>query len=157
VAVRLGAPPGKAVRDITADQSVVMRVRWSQWPHPDGYFYLIALDKRVTPPRPLAATGDWSSGGADGSSWGSAFAPLAEHYDWLAGTAEANDIDASGGSTFPTAAVAAPATAAGTMTAWFRQWGDGPIPLADARRDVLVALVHTDAGGEVRWARRIFG
>ena len=38
---------------------------------------------------------------------------------------------------------------------WFRQWGDGPIPFADAQRDIVLALIYVDDSGEVRWARRV--
>ena len=157
VAVRLGAPPGKATRVQSADQSVVVQVGWSGSPHSEGSFELIALDGRVTPPRPLAADGGWNSEGATGSNWASAYEALAEQYDWLDGVAGANYTDANGLTNFPTAAVDAPATEAGTVTAWFRQWSDGPIPFADPKRDVVVALVYCDDSGEVRWARRIFG
>lgn len=157
VAVRLGAPPRTATRLHSASQSVVVRVRWSASAHSDGSFQLLALDGRVTPPRPLAADGGWNSEGATGSNWAGAYETLAQHYDWLAGVAEANYTDVNGMTNFPTAAVDAPATEAGTATAWFRQWGDGPIPFADAKRDIVVALSYVDDGGEVRWARRIFG
>jgi len=109
---------------------------------------LLALDGRLAPPRPLAADGGWNSEGGAGSNWASAYEKLAGHYDWLAGVTETKDL--------PTAAVDAPATETGTPTAWFRQWGDGRIPIADAGRDIVVALVYV-AGGEVRWARRISG
>jgi hypothetical protein len=157
VVVRLGAPPGKATRLESAGQSVVVRVHWSASSPFKGAFELIALDGRVTPPRPLAADGGWDSGGATGSDWASAYEALAEHYDWLRGTAEANYTAVNGVTNFPTAAVGTPATEAGTVTAWFRHGGDGPIPFADSKRDILVALVYLDDSGEVRWARRIFG
>jgi hypothetical protein len=118
---------------------------------------LLALDGRVTPPGPLAADGGWNSEGATGSNWAGAYETLAQRYDWLDGVAEANYTDVNGMTDFPTAAVDAPANEAGTATAWFRQWGDGPIPFADAKRDIGVALIYGDDSGEVRWARRIFG
>lgn len=157
VVVRLGAPPNRATRLNSADQSVVLRVRWSGASSAGGSFELIALDKRLHPPRPLAAEGGWTADGATGTNWAGAYEVLAERYDWLRGVAEADHTDATGTTFFPTAAVGAPATAAGTVTAWFRQWGEGPIPLTDPARDLVVALVHVDDGGEVRWARRIFG
>lgn len=157
VVVRLGAPPGKATRFEGADQSVVVRVRWSGAPHSAGSFELIALDGRVTPPRLLAADGGWNADGATGSDWAGAYEALARHYDWLRGTAEANYTDVDGATDLPTAAVSAPATATGTVTAWFRQWGDGTIPFTEANRSVVVALVYVDDGGEVRWARRVSG
>jgi hypothetical protein len=157
VAVRLGVPPGEATRFQGADQSVVVQVRWSGSSHSGGSFELIVLDGRVTPPRPLAADAGWTSQGGTGSNWAGAYAALAEHYDWLGGTAEADFIDGNGVSDFQATAVGAPAAAAGTATAWFRQWGAGPIPFADANRGVIVALIYVDDGGEVRWAKRIFG
>jgi hypothetical protein len=161
VVVRLGVPPGKTNRDISAEQSVVVRIRWSGSKHSHGWFDLIALDKRSRPARPLTAEGGWNSAGAQGSGWGSAYAALAEHYDWLAGTAEVDQADASGvtvhrSAPSRTASVSAPAATAGTATAWFRCGGDGTIPLTDAGREVAVALVYMD-DGEVRWARRIYG
>ncbi|MEU4622085.1 hypothetical protein AB0G04_19235 [Actinoplanes sp. NPDC023801] len=66
VVVRLGAPPGTAVRAHSADQTVVVQVRWSASPQAEGSYELITLDKRVTPPRPLAADGGWNFQGATG-------------------------------------------------------------------------------------------
>lgn len=157
VVVRLGAPPGKATRSIDADQTVVIRVRWSGFSNADGWFQLIALDARVAPPRPLAADGGWNSDGATGSNWAGAYEALAQHYDWLRGVAEADFTDASGVTRFPTAAVAARATETGTATAWFRQWGDGRIPFADPSQEIVVALVYVDDSGDVRWAKRVSG
>jgi hypothetical protein len=157
VVVRLGAPPRTATRLHSADQSVVVQVRWSASAHSDGSFQLIALDGRVTPPRPLAADGGWNAEGATGSGWGSAYEVLAQRYEWLGGVAQGNYTDVNGMTNFPTPAVSAPAARAGAVTAWFRQWGDGRIPFADADRDVVVALIYVDGSGEVRWARRIFG
>ena len=57
--VRLGVPPGKATRFEGADQSIVVRVNWSGNAPSTGSFELMALDARVTPPRPLAADGGW--------------------------------------------------------------------------------------------------
>lgn len=148
VAVRLGTPAGEAVRVESAEQTVVVRVRWSGSPWDDGSYQVIALDGRLSPPRPLAADGGWNSEGGTGSNWGSAYAALAQHYEWLGGTARAD---------FPSAAVSATAAGSGTVTAWFHQWGDGPIPFADTDRGVVVALVYLDDSGEARWARRIFG
>ena len=111
----------------------------------------------MSPPRPLAADGGWSSGEATGSNWGSAYDALAERYDWLGGTAQTIHTDAHGMTNVPTAAVGAPATEAGTVTAWFHQWGEAPIAFADADRDIAVALVYLDDSGEARWARRILG
>jgi hypothetical protein len=155
--VRLGAPPGEAIRVQSADQTVVVRVRWSASSHSDGSYELIALDKRVSPPRPLAADGAWSSGEATGPNWGSAYDALAERYDWLGGTAQTTYTDAHGMTNFPAAALGVPATEAGTSTAWFHQWGEAPIAFADVDRDIVMALVYLDDSGEARWARRIFG
>ncbi len=157
VVVRLGAPPGKATRYMDADQTVVVRVRWSGFPDAEGSFQLIALDARVSPPRLLAADGGWNSDGATGSNWAGAYEELAKHYDWLRGVAEANFIDAWGFSRLPSAAVGARAAEAGEATAWFRQWGDGRIPIADSSREIAIALVYVDDSGEVRWARKVFG
>jgi hypothetical protein len=157
VIVGLGVPAGEATRVGDDAESVVVRVRWSGSPHTDGAFQVIALDKRVVPPRPLAADGGWNSAGGTGSGWAGAYEVLADRYDWLRGVARANYTGADGVTTFPTAAVDARAGEAGTVTAWFRQWGDGPIPLADPTRELVVALVDEDDNGDVRWARRIFG
>jgi hypothetical protein len=66
VVVRLGTPPGRATRLHSAAQSVVVRVRWSASSPSHGSYELIALDGRVTPPRPLAADGGGNSEGATG-------------------------------------------------------------------------------------------
>lgn len=58
--------------------------------------------------------------------------------------AEGRYTDANGMTDFPTAALSAPAAEAGTVTAWFRSSGDGPIPFADAQRYIVVALVYVD-------------
>jgi hypothetical protein len=157
VVVGFGVPPGEATRVEDADQTVVVQVRWSGSPYSDGSFELIALDRRVFPPRPLAADGGWTSEGGTGSDWAGAYEALAQHYDWLSGTAEANYTDVNDETEFPSAAVGAPATESGTMTAWFRQWSEGQIPFTDPAREIAVALFYVDDKGEVQWARRIFG
>ena len=60
---------------------------------------------------------------------------------------------------FPSAAVEARATGAGTVCAWFRQWSAARIPFEDMSAEVVVALVYVDGDGdgEVRWARRVSG
>jgi hypothetical protein len=65
--------------------------------------------------------------------------------------------DGSGFSSGPEAAVNAPATRTGTAIAWFRQRDADPVPVTDPARQIAVALVHVDADGEVRWARRVWG
>ncbi|WP_412741108.1 hypothetical protein [Krasilnikovia sp. MM14-A1259] len=157
VVAGLGVPAGEATRSENADQSVVVHVRWSGSPHSDGSFELIALDRRVFPARPLAADGGWNSEGGTGSDWAGAYEALAQHYDWLSGVAAANYTDANGMNTFPTAAVNAPAAEDGTVTAWFRQWGEGTIPFTDPAGEIVVAMFYVDDKGQVRWARRIYG
>ncbi|MEV4642984.1 hypothetical protein AB0J80_37160 [Actinoplanes sp. NPDC049548] len=145
VAVRLGAPPGEAVPTIEADQTVVVRVRWSGLPK-GGYLHVIALDKRVTPPALLDPDGGWNSEGGTGYGW-SSYLPLAEHYDWLRGVAKAEDPGA----------VDAPGTATGTVTAWFHRHGEGGIPFRDPASEILVAMFSEDEDSEVRSARRVSG
>ncbi|HEX5598542.1 MAG TPA: hypothetical protein VFX61_21365 [Micromonosporaceae bacterium] len=157
VVVRLGAPPGETTRYIGAEQTIVVQASWTDSPYDSGWFQLLVLDKRVVPPRPLAVDGGWNANGPTGSNWASAYEVLAEQYEWLRGVSSANFTDASGVSTFRTAAVDAPATTAGTMTAWFWQWGDGQIPLAEVTTEVMVVLFYVDDSGEVRWARRSLG
>jgi hypothetical protein len=147
VAVRLGVPPGQATRPPGADQFVVVRIRWAGPSPLDGSMAVMLLDKRVTPPRPLAAEAGWIANGGTGSTWGSSYEVLARKYDWLRGISAAD---------LPIASVAAPAPS-GTVTAWFRQWGAGSVPFADPAAEVLVALAHQDEDGEFRWARRIYG
>ncbi|MEU8076600.1 hypothetical protein AB0B31_14235 [Catellatospora citrea] len=146
-----GAPPGS--------QALVVRASWSEAPSDDGHHYsLIALDKRVFPPRLLSANGAWVAGAATestGSHWSSAYTELAEHYDWLAKTAMVTD---ERGSTFPGSAIAAPALSSGALVAtWFTDTADGRLPLTDPLAEVLIALVYVDDDGDVRWAKRIFG
>lgn len=149
VAVRLGVPPGRATRPPGADQFVVVRIRWAGLSPLDGSMAVMLLDKRVTPPRPLAADAGWNADGGTGSTWGSSYEVLARKYDWLRGISVAD---------LPTASVDAPAAPSGTVTAWFRQWGDaGSIPFADPTGETLVALAHQDEDGEFRWARRVHG
>ena len=157
VVVRLGAPPGVATRWQEAEQSVVVRVNWSGFALSDGHFELITLDGRVSPPRPLAADGGWNAEGSTGSNWAGAYEALAQRYDWLGGIVQADYTGIDGMTEFPTAAVDARATTSGTATAWFRQWEDGSIPFGDPAREIVVAVVHVDDSGEVRWAKRAFG
>jgi hypothetical protein len=157
VAVRLGVPPGAATRSPGDHQSIVVRVRWSGLPRPDDSLQLIVLDGRLTPPRPLSADAGWNLGGTTGSQWASAYESLADHYDWLAGVAAGGYTDATGLNHLPAAAVHAGSGRSGTVTGWFRQWGDSPVPLADPTRDIIVALVDVGDDGEVRWARRVSG
>ncbi|GIF98229.1 hypothetical protein [Catellatospora citrea] len=146
-----GAPPGS--------QALVVRASWSEAPSDSGHHYaLIALDKRVSPPRLLSANGAWVAGDAPegtGSHWSSAYTELAEHYDWLAKTAMVTD---ERGVTFPGSAITAPALSSGTLVAtWFTDTADGRPPLTDPSAEVIIALVYVDDDGDVRWAKRIFG
>ncbi|GAB4057288.1 hypothetical protein [Catellatospora paridis] len=146
-----GAPPGS--------QALVVRATWSEAPSDNGHHYtLIALDKRVSPPRLLGANGAWVAGGGPegtGSHWSSAYTELAEHYDWLAKTAM---VTGERGVSFPGSAIAAPALSSGALVAtWFTDTADGRPPLTDPLTEVLIALVYADDDGEVRWAKRIFG
>lgn len=156
VTERLGASPGEATTLVTADQALVVRVTWSG-ATPTGSFQVVALDARVDPPQVLAADGGRTSTGATGSHWAGAYEELASRYDWLRGVAAANYTDANGMNSMPTAAVGAPATDSGSVTAWFRPMGTAPVPLKDATREVIVALIKVDDDGEVRWARRVAG
>ncbi|MEV8503320.1 hypothetical protein AB0368_00655 [Actinoplanes sp. NPDC051475] len=142
--VRLGAPPGEATRWEAAEQTVVARVRWSGLPESINSLQVIALDKRVSPPKPLIPDGGWNSAGGTGSGWEGAYEPLAEHYDWLRRVAGPDAI----------AAVDAPGAGSGTVTAWFRQQADAT---RAGRDDIVLAVFSVDDDGEVRWARRIFG
>jgi hypothetical protein len=157
VAVRLSVPPGEATAMPGAGQSVVVRVRWSGLPPSGGFLELLVLDGRVSPPLPLAADGGWNAAGGTGTQWSSAYETLAEHYGWLGGVARALHTDADGVNHLPNAAVHAGTGRSGTVTGWFHQWADRPVPLADPHREVVVALVNVDDHGEVRWARRVFG
>lgn len=144
---RLGAPADRSTMRVTAGQVVVVRVSWTG-ASGTGSFQVVALDNRVTPPRLLPADGGWASDGETGSNWAGAYEVLADKYDWLADAATpARD----------TAAVGAPATAAGSVTAWFRPTSENALPFQDADRDIVVALIKVDDSGDVRWARQISG
>jgi hypothetical protein len=151
---RMGVPAGQATRYVDFEQTIVAHVAWSGGP-PGDTLAMILLDGRVTPPRPLAAEGTWSRGEMTGSQWAGAYEVLPDHYDYLAGVASALHTDDLGLNRMPSAAVDGGSSDGGTVTAWFHQWGDGPIPFTDPSREIVVALVDQDSGGEVRWARRV--
>ncbi|GAA1364288.1 hypothetical protein [Catellatospora chokoriensis] len=157
--VMLGGPSRHQTGAPLGTQALVVRASWSEAPSDNGHHYaLIALDKRVSPPRLLGANGAWVVGGAPegtGSHWSSAYTELAEHYDWLARTAMVTD---ERGVSFPGSAIIAPALSSAALVAtWFTDTADGRPPLADPQAEVLIALVYVDDDGEVRWAKRIFG
>jgi hypothetical protein len=157
VAVRLGVPPGEAVRYSGAAQSIVVRVRWTGMVPTGGWFQMMVLDKRFDPGQLLAVDGSWGSEGGGGGNWASSYEILASRYAWLSGVARELYVDPPRMYRQPTAAVSAAATGSGTVTGWYRQWRDGALPIDDPATDTLVALVLVDEDGEVRWARRVYG
>ncbi|HEX6497908.1 MAG TPA: hypothetical protein VF054_02635 [Micromonosporaceae bacterium] len=151
--VALGGPPGRVYGLPARTGMVVVRVTWNGPRQSGGSRYeLVALDKRVTPAQPLRVLDGWNADGGTGSNWAGAYQTLAEHYPWLAGTAEVQD--ASGGWASQAEAVDARATATGTVTAAFLL-GDDREFTPDS--DLLLALFLVDRQGEVRWAKRVYG
>lgn len=82
------------------------------------------------------------------------FDQLAKRYDWLRGMSEDRMFPYE---IKPLGVVDAPAAKAGSVTAWFHQWGDGQLVLRDAKEEIVVGLLYVDRDGELRWARRIYG
>ncbi|MGC5017149.1 hypothetical protein [Micromonospora sp. DT47] len=158
-AVALGAPADKQRGMVPGHQAVVVKLVWTDSAQEDGWFHLIALDKRVTPPIPLVGDGSWSGAGSRGALGSSAYDALAKRYDWLASLGLTQSPDGSWTRRYPTPAVAAPASRAGTATAWwFNPLGeDDRLPLTDPGVDIALALVYEDKDGDLRWVKRIAG
>jgi hypothetical protein len=167
----LGTPPGKSL-GLAKAQAVVAQVTWTGWAASDGWFQLVALDKRESPSRVLAGEGGWTPIGMSwnptgllGSSWvGSYDTVLAEHYDWLAGLQPARSPTGSyTAARTRTPSVNVPSTESGTATVWFTLPENAP-QIADPS-NIIIGLVYVQGAGlgrttleaHVRWARRIFG
>lgn len=133
-------------------QGIAVRVEWHGPASHNARYELVALDRRVRPPRPLRVYGGWNVDGGTGSNWASSYRALADHYDWLAGTAP---TDTGPGWVFPAQAVDAPATATGSVTGIFLV-DDQAVPFTGTA-DVMVAVFLVDGHGEPRWARRVSG
>lgn len=139
-------------------QVLTARVSWSHAPAAaDSAYCVVALDKRVWPPRIVHAGQSWTPGGGppgQGWVWGSAFAVLAQHYYWLA---DAASVQSDVGVSTPGSALHAAATSSGTMIGtWFVDKRDEWTPPLDDTAGVMLALVYFERG-QVRWAKRIFG
>jgi hypothetical protein len=134
-----------------AGQMLVVQVSWTDTPATDGRYAFILLDRRVSPPSPLRAYGVWADDDEGGSEWGSAYETLAEHYPWLARTASRHTAQ---GWTNDTEALGVDATAAGdgTLAYWLAK---DDVQTRRPDRDLLLAMVFSDADGEVQWARKV--
>jgi hypothetical protein len=82
-----GVPKGRAERVVNASQTVIVRVGWRGHTG-GGHLELMALDKRVTPPKPLTPDAGWDGAGVTGWGWAGSYRVLAERYDYLARLAE---------------------------------------------------------------------
>jgi hypothetical protein len=139
-------------------QVLAARVSWSHAPAAaDSAYCVVALDKRVWPPRIVHASQSWTPGGGprgQGWIWGSAFAVLAQHYYWLA---DAASVQSDVGISTPGSALHATATSSGTIIGtWFVDKRDTWTPQLHDTTGVILALVFFERG-QVRWAKRIFG
>ncbi|GAA4565946.1 hypothetical protein GCM10023176_15090 [Micromonospora coerulea] len=146
-------------------QTVVAKVTWTGSPSDDGRLHLIALDKRMSPPRLLSGGGGWTPldlhwnrSGLLGSSWTSSYNKvLAKHYDWLAGLVPTRLPDGSYSVPYTLSpAVNLPASKSGTATVWFTPQQGSP-QLTDPSQDIIIALFYVQEGDQVRWAKRISG
>jgi hypothetical protein len=146
-----GVPKGRAVRVDNASQTVIVRVGWRGHTG-GGHLELMALDKRVTPPKPLVPDGGWDGARTTGWGWAGSYAVLAERYDYLA---RAGDAGMDGGKDL--GSVGVPGTGDGTVVAWFHQAPFDSIPFRDLAGELLVVVFQVDDDGEVRWARRVHG
>ena len=102
---------------VPGNQAVVVRLVWTDSPADSGWFGLIALDKRSTPPIPLVGDGSWSAAGERGSFWSSSFNEIAKRYDWLANVGWNPPPDDAEPRPYPMCALAVPAARAGTGSA----------------------------------------
>ncbi|WP_020525962.1 hypothetical protein [Catelliglobosispora koreensis] len=130
------------------------KVTWTGAHLDRGDFTFSALDKRVIPPRIMSGQGISVDGKTQGTFWGSAYAVLAEHYDWFADATP--ELTAQGWTTGDAAGSATPVSPTGSAVVWF----SGPANLSlspTSDSDVILALIYSDDEGEVRWARRIAG
>ncbi|MEV4754347.1 hypothetical protein AB0J86_04410 [Micromonospora sp. NPDC049559] len=133
-------------------QSLIVRVGWRDQPRqgPEGYYVLLVLDDRVTPPRPIATDGGAGHDGRTGSGWDGRYNALAEHYPWLARTADVPNP--GGGFTSTMSAVHAAADGTGWMAGRYRLRAP-QLPLTSADQLLVAGFLVRD--GEVRWATRL--
>jgi hypothetical protein len=158
-AVALGAPPKEHRGMLPGSQALVVELSWNDSPARDGWFHLIALDKRLSPPVPLIGGGSWSAAGTRGPHWSSSFDRVAKRYDWLSRVGWIRSPDGRWVGRYSTCAVAARADRAGTVTAW---WFNTPgkndwMPLTDPAAEVALAVIHEEPGGRLNWVDRVFG
>ncbi|GGO75393.1 hypothetical protein GCM10012276_25720 [Nocardioides deserti] len=132
-------------------QGVAVRVEWSGSPDPDGWYEFILLDGRLEPARPVPADSAWAPGEETGANWSGAYDALAEHYPWLALTA---DRRVPGGWTSDADALGLRARTIGAGTLVYRL-PRAALPTSAPERDLRLAMVHVDADGEVRWAKEV--
>src|SRR5688572_18728972 len=80
--IAYGAPADFEAGTGSAAQAIAVRATWTDSsPRSGSRYLLIALDKRVDPPRLLAANQVPKAGGSNG--WSGSYAVLAKHYEWL--------------------------------------------------------------------------
>ncbi|GIJ27650.1 hypothetical protein Vqi01_28120 [Micromonospora qiuiae] len=135
-----------------ANQSVLLRLRWSG-PRQPGTYQVILLDNRVTPPRVVRPIDGWDATGSTGTNWAGSYERLAERYDWLAGLGPRPESSDSLRTPDNFGAVGTRAVADGSLVALFRM-GVGAAPLTDPSH-LLVAFCHIDPTGTLRWAKPV--
>lgn len=164
----LGGPSDHQTGTRPGIQALIGRVRWSGGPgRGEDCYSLMALDKRVFPPRILLANTAWTPGSdshGTGSHGVEMYAELAKHYDWLGYTALVEytplaERTATPFQFFTESAVSTEATSSGTIVV---HWMTGTVPgeqlpFEDASAEVIIALVYLKDCHEIRWAKRVYG
>lgn len=147
----VGVPPEPAYPRV--GQVFVVEVSWSGAPSSGGYAFVL-LDGRLSPAEPLGASGSWEGpdGEGEGAHWNGSYEALSEHYPWLAGTASVRNAD--GSYSMDHQALSLPPGAEGGGVLSFFLPKDG-IATSHPDQDLVLAMVHIDDGGEVRWARKV--
>lgn len=132
-----------------AVEAFVVQVSWDA-PDDDGSYAFVLLDDRLSPAKPLGASGSWGKGGG-GPHWSGNYEALSEHYPWLAGTAAGRTP--SGGFTSDNDALGLyPSAGEGVLSFYLPA---DSITTSHPEDDLVLAMVHTDDDGEVRWARKV--
>lgn len=135
------------------NQMYVVKVSWSGAPTGGGDAFVL-LDGRLSPPKPLGASGSWGGpgSGGGGSHWSSSYEALSEHYPWLAGTASVRNADGSYSMDYQALSLTPGAKGGGVLSFYLPKSG---IATAHPDQDLVLAMVHMDDDGEVRWARKV--
>lgn len=134
-------------------QMYVVQVSWSGAPS-GGFDAFVLLDGRLSPPKPLGASGSWGAEGrgGGGSHWNGSYEALSEHYPWLAGTASVRNADGSYSMDYEALSLHSAGDGGGVLSFYLPKPG---IATSDPEHDLVLAMVHTDDDGDVRWARKV--